>query len=161
MSVLEAIAIIVGVVTGVSGLVLGILNHKHHRDTTRPRLIVRPRILTLVDRDTKETEKNVGVIEVCNVGHVPVIGSTVGFKAKRKGEKGYIIVAPKPINGEQWPGELKPGHVVMLRMLLDSLPNAGQLGSAFATTIVGDTFVASKRDTRIFEENLRDMKSSE
>ena len=84
MSILQAIAIMVGVVSGVSGLAFGILNYLHQRDTSRPRIVVRPRVWNLIDRETKQTEENVGVMEVCNVGQVPVIGSTVGFETVRQ-----------------------------------------------------------------------------
>lgn len=154
MPLLETLAIIVGVVSGVSGLVLGILNYLHQRDTTRPRLRVRPRILTLVDRETKTSEKNVGAIEVCNVGNVPVIGSTVGFLGKRKKDKGYLIITPEAINGLDWLQGLQPGQMVLLRMRLGELPKAEQLGRAFASTIVGDSFTCSRRDMRKFQEQL-------
>lgn len=159
MDVVQAIGILVGVVTGVSGLVLGILNYLHHRDTARPRLMVRPRVWNVVDRSTKEVEKNVGVMEVCNVGLLPVIGSTVGFLPKRKGGKGLLIVSSDSLNGVDWPGELKPGNVAMLRMRLDDL-NAHEIGRAYASTIVGDTFTATRAEMRKFAEKLRDLSAN-
>lgn len=154
MDIVQAIGILVGVVSGVSGLVLGILNYLHHRDTARPRLLVRPRVWNVVDRSTREIEKNVGVMEVCNVGLLPVIGSTVGFLPKRKSGKEFLIVSPDSLNGVGWPGELKPGNVAMLRMKLDGLDST-ELGRAFASTIVGDTFTASRAEMRTFASKLR------
>lgn len=154
MEALQAIAVIVGVVSGVSGLILGILNHQHQRDTTRPRIVVRPRVWHLADRATKQVERNVGVMEVCNVGLLPVIGSTVGFLAKTKHEQGRIFVTPESLNGVEWTGELKPGHVAMLRVNFAEIEPTS-LGAAFAATIVGDTFTATRRDMRRFAEDLR------
>jgi len=155
MSTLQAIAIIVGVVSGVSGLVLGILNYLHQRDTSRPRIVVRARVWNLLDRDTKQIEKNVGTMEICNVGQVPVIGSTIGFLRRRGQEKGLLIVATESINGVKWTDELKPQHVAMLRFKLEGLPDGDKLGRAFASTIIGDTFKASRRDMRKFAKQRK------
>jgi hypothetical protein len=82
MSTTEVTAI-VGAVTGVSGFLLGVLNYLHQRGTSRPRIVVRPRIYNFGDPRTGETtERNAAVMEICNVGHVPVIGSTIGFVPK-------------------------------------------------------------------------------
>ncbi len=139
---------------------MGILNYRHQRDTTRPRLVVRPCVYSLVDRDARETEHNVGVMQVCNVGHVPVIGSGIGFKPRKKGENGHLIVSPQSINGQELTQELKPGHVAMLRFELDGLPDTGLLGPAQVWTIVGDSFTASRRDMRKFAEDRTAAKKS-
>lgn len=161
MEVVQAIAIIVGVVSGVAGLVLGILNQIHQRDTTRPRLRVRPRVLHIVDRDPDigrdMSEKNVGVMEICNVGNMPVMGSTIGFKPKRKGQKGLLVVSPEPLSGDRWPSEIQPGHMVMLRMKLDAIVEPikrREVGPAFVSSMVGDTFTASRRDMKVFRKSL-------
>lgn len=149
-SMLEAIGIIVGVVSGVAGLVLGILNHMHQRDATRPRVTVRPRVVTIIDRNAKAMEEHVGVMEVCNVGQVPVIGSTIGFLRGPGGDQDIFIVTPQPINGVEWAGELRPQHVAMLRFRLDELPDGDVIGPAYARTLVGDKFTATKRDMQKF-----------
>ncbi|MCX5643269.1 MAG: hypothetical protein NTZ17_01080 [Phycisphaerae bacterium] len=149
MCTLQTIGIIVGVVSGVSGLVLGILNYLHQRDTTRPRIVVRPRVGEVHHSQTG-WEKNVPFMEVCNVGQVPVIGATIGFLGRRGDDKPTIISKLKCITDVEWPGELKPQHVAVLRFDLDNLPEACKLGRAFAMTIVGDEFKASRRDMRIF-----------
>ena len=148
MSSLQTIAILVGVVSGVSGLVLGILNYLHQRDTTRPRVVVRPCVWSIRDSDTK-LWKNVGVMEFRNVGCVPVIGEYFGFPLRR-GREGAISVTPESINGSEWAAELKPQHVAMMRFKLEGLGNPDVVGRAFAVTIVGDRFKASRRDMRNF-----------
>lgn len=161
MDLLQALGIIVGVVSGVSGLVLGILSQIHQRETTRPRLRVRPRVLHLVDRSPElgedESERNVGVIEVCNVGHIPVVGSTVGFLPRRKGQMGQLVVSPRSLDGGRWTDELPPGRAVLLRMDLRGLVapmKRKELGRAYAATMIGDTFKASRGDMRVFTKEL-------
>lgn len=156
---LEATAIIVGVVSGVSGLLLGILNYLEQRNITRPKLRVRPRVISLIDREEKKTENNVGVMEVSNIGSVPVIGSTIGFLAKRKGEKGILVVSPQSINDKPLTGELKPGHVTVLRMSLENVPDPNELGRAYVATIVGDVFRCSRRDMKEFRDALTKMRN--
>jgi len=162
MDALQAIAIVVGVVSGISGLVLGILNYVHQRDTTRPRLRVRPRIMHIVDRDPEiggdMGEKNVGVMEICNVGNVPVIGNTIGFLSKRKGGTGLLVVSPSSLTGDRWPGQIQPGHLVMLRMKLNGVVERvvrRALGPAFVSSAVWDLFRASRKDMKEFREALR------
>jgi hypothetical protein len=180
MSTLQAIGIIVGVVSGVSGVVLGIVNYWERRVSTRPRIVVRPRVWNLVDQHTKQIEKNVAIMEIRNVGQVPVIGSTIGFLPRwewvraitrffpkrarssvakfmrgREQSKGGIIPTPEPLNGLAWTVEVRPQHVAMLRFSLEGLPDTDKLGRAFASTIVGDTFTASRRDMRAFAEERR------
>jgi hypothetical protein len=155
--VLQAISIIVGVVSGISGLVLGILNYLAQRDSTRPRLRVRPRLISLIDRETKKTESNVAVMEVCNIGNVAVVGSSIGFLAKRKGEKGHLVVSPNSINGQGWPGKLPPGRAAILRMNLGRVSDPYELGRAFASTLVGDNFLSSRADLRKFAKELAEL----
>ena len=156
---LQAISIIVGVVSGISGLVLGILNYLAQRDSSRPRLQVRPRLISLIDRETKTTEHNITVMEVCNVGNVAVVGSSIGFLPKRKGEKGHVIVSPHSISGQAWPGELLPGRAAVLRMKMISVSDPNELGRAFASTLVGDTFRSSRADVRKFVQDLADVEA--
>lgn len=166
METLQAIGIMVGVVSGIAGLVLGILNQVHQRDTTRPRLRVRPKVMHIVDRTPEiggdVSEKNVGVMEVCNVGHVPVIGSTIGFLPRQKGKKGLLVVSPQPLSGSGWPGEIQPGHMIMLRMNLDGVVKPienDEVGPAYVASIVGDTFRASRKDMRSFKADLQRVAS--
>ena len=83
MSTLQTIAIIMGVLSslaGVFGFFLGIANHVRLRNAARPRIVVRPRVYNLLRSDTAEiTEKNAAIMEICNVGQWPVIGSAIGF----------------------------------------------------------------------------------
>jgi hypothetical protein len=149
MSTLQAIAIIVGLVSGVSGLVLGILNYLHQRDTTCPRLVVRPYVF----RDPGPKAQNVGYIEVCNVGQVPVVGVLAGFRDKTG--KHVIAVEENLRNDDSWPRLIEPQHAALLRFNLDDLPKGNEPGRAFAQTVVGDTFKASRRNMRKFAEQRK------
>ena len=165
MSVLEQVGIGIGIVTGVSAFVLSIINHRHLRDTTQPRLRVRPRVMHIVDcepqigRDT--TEHNVAVMEVMNVGSVSVVGSMIGFSSPNWwSKKGMVINRPSTLGGQPWPGELAPGHSVLLRMEVKSLiepMKEGQVGRAFVNTMVGDAFQASRRHMRAFRKSVMDV----
>jgi hypothetical protein len=149
MGILQSIAIIVGVVTGVSGLVLGILNCLHQWRTARPRVVVRPRVWNVYDEATGQTSADVGIMEISNIGQMPVAGSIIGFMFR--GRKGcFFIPKPESIGGAEWRQELKPQHCAMLRFKLRGPPGDHKLGRAFFRTIVGDTFKASRRDMREF-----------
>ena len=177
MSIPEVIATIIGSL----GLLLSILNYWHQRVTTRPRIIVRPRVYNMARNDTGEIiATNVAVMEICNVGHVPVVGSTIGFLARwdrihtvmkflpkrvrtfvagfmkgREKTMRSIIPKPEPVSGHTWTCEMKPQNVALLRFSLDGFSDTEKLGRAFASTVVGDTFKASRRDMRIFAEQLK------
>jgi hypothetical protein len=144
MSTLETIAVIVGVVSGVSGLVLGILNYLHQRDTSRPRLVVRPHFYCMgEEKDGKQVTTWCGIIEICNVGHVPVVGATVGFlpgwrwrvitaitkfaprrireskavwSLQRREWHSVILCQQEPVRkGLEWQQEIGPQHIAMVR----------------------------------------------
>lgn len=159
LSTLNIIAIVVGVLSGVAGVAgffLGVANFWHQRAATRPRIVVRPRVWSLYDSNTgKLIAKNAGVMEVCNVGQMPVIGSTIGFLRSRRAKQGIIIPKPESLGGVQWGTELKPQQVAMLQFMLEDLPEGRKLGRAFFKTIVGDTFRASRRDMRKFAKERK------
>jgi hypothetical protein len=161
VDLLQSIASVIGVISGVAGLGLGILNFVHQRDTIRPRLRVRPKVLALLDRENKSVENDVGIMEVANIGRVSVIGSTVGFHRNRKGEMGLVIVSPQPVTRGAWPGELKPGEVILLRMKLVKLPKPEDLGRAFVKTMVDDVFTCSRRDMNEFRKHLADYRGTD
>jgi hypothetical protein len=158
MTTLQAIAIIVGVVSGVSGLVLGILNYLHQRDTSRPRITVRLYHASDVLRsETPQQKENVVFVEVCNVGHVPVMmNRNIGFLPKR-GQKRLLMFAAEPFSDVTWPGELKPQHAAMLSFDFGpgGLPEGSKLGRACAMSDIGDVFKASRREMRRFAKSRR------
>jgi len=149
MSPLETIAVIVGVVSGVSGLVLGILNYLHQRDTSRPRLVVR------LHAPSAHDLRMDAVVQVCNVGRVPVVlDGTIWFQRTRRQEKDPFCLTNEVItNIEKWPYKFKPQDAVWLQFNPDGLPN--ELGRAFVKTVVGDKFKASRRDMREFARDRR------
>jgi hypothetical protein len=157
MDGLQIIAIIVGILAGtagVAGFFLGIANYLHQRSITHPRVVVRPSV-GAVHHSQSGWEENVALIEVLNVGQVPVIGATVGFLGRRSNDKATIISKYRCINHVEWPGELKPQHAAVLRFNIDDLPETHKLGQAFAVTIIGDEFRASRRDMRKFAKQRK------
>jgi hypothetical protein len=101
MSTFETISLVVAVVSGVSALVLGILNYVHQRDTSRPRLVVRPRVYDVYRTGAGEVdEKNVAVMEICNVGQMSVIGSTIRFLPRWQWVYEILRFLPKRASGE-------------------------------------------------------------
>jgi len=154
MSIPEVIATIIGSL----GLGLGILNYLHQWDMSRPKIKVRLRMTTIVDPDTMEREPNIGVIEICNVGHVPVVGGTIGLFSKRRGRWCRGTFAYKSINGVEWSGGhvLEPGRFARLRFETDLREQKGQkLGRVFAETMVGTVFKARRREMRKFVERQK------
>jgi len=185
MGVLQPIAIIVGVVSGVSGLVLGILNYWHQRVSARPRLVVRPFVCILGVDVEKGGLKKAAVVEICNIGHIPVVGSTFGFLPAWRAvdtvtthlpsriRRGKLVqslqerLSPYSVTFHQqeplytdaaWQRELPPQHVAMLRVDLRAFPEELKIGRAFATTIVGDTFKARRRDMRKFIKQCKALR---
>jgi len=174
-SLLATIAVIVGVVSGVVGVTLGIVNCVDQRRTKRPHLVVRPSVSDLV-HPSGQVEKGVAMMEISNVGQIPVVGSSIGFEPRwqwvyriirflpqrmrasvgrfigeRQQSLGQFIPMPIPMNGVTWTGhQLGPQQCSMLRFDLDGLPEARKLGRAYATTAVGDKFKANRRDMRVF-----------
>ncbi len=189
MNILQPIAIIVGVVSGVSGFVLGVLNYIHQQNTTRPQIVVRPRVYYANRAATGRTiAENLVVLEICNKGLLPVTGSTIGFLPKpgvigflfrcpiiklvvRHGKIGVfmkslhkrwqggvtIFPEPKPVGGRTWMSKLEPQERAIMQI---GLPDTDKPGRAFATTIVGETFKASRRDMWIFAKQLKESKLS-
>jgi hypothetical protein len=154
MSTLKAIAIIVGVLSGVAGVAgffLGIANYIHQRDTTRPRIVVRPHAF-----GTDTPRGRGGLMEVRNVGQVPVVGWAIGFLRARGAGHGFLFCNAESINGIKWTDEeLKPQHVALLRFNLEEVPQGTRLGRAYAETVVGDKFKASRRDMRRFAKQRK------
>jgi hypothetical protein len=161
MNILQTIVIIVGLLSGMSGLVLGVLNYWHQRDTTRPRILVRPGIgHYLVEKEDKTLAKQepMGIVEVCNIGRVPVVGGDIGIKEWHRGRWSDSTFNYKSINGVEWPGELKPGYVAILEFDFRCL--RGKLKTVFARTMIGDTFKASRRDMRKLAKQLKAISPS-
>jgi hypothetical protein len=155
MCTLQTIAIIIGVLSslaGVFGFFLGIANYWERRVSTRPRIVVRPRVSISMDSGHGHVPV-VGVMQVYNIGQVPVIGSTLGFVRTRGQDRDLVIKAPEWLSGDNWPGELKPQHSAELRFSMGDLSD--ELGRAFARTIVGDTFKASRRDMKTFAKQRK------
>ena len=161
MDLIQTAAIIIGMTTGIAGLVLGIINTIHQRSTVRPRLRVEPSIYQLIKRgipgDPRNIEHNVGGMTIYNIGNVPVVGVAIGFRRKQTDAGDLCIITTSAINGAEWPAEILPGHSITLRMESDQLRkhfDEGTLGTAYVRTAVGDLFFASRKASRRFQEQL-------
>ncbi len=168
MSITEVTAI-VGAVSGVSGLVLGILNYLHQRDTTRPRIVVRLFDMSGVVAPNNPQKKTVVHVDICNVGQVPVMmGAVIKFLPKRGQKAHSLIFTPEPLceamsNEILLPGELKPQQRAMLLFNFgpDELPEGRKLGRAYVTSAVGEDFKASRREMRRFAKSRKAASSRE
>lgn len=185
MNILQPIAIIVGVLSGMSGLVLGIANWWHQRVTTRPRVVVRLSVRCIIDEKDGETVATyAAVFEICNVGHVPVIGWTVGFLPAwtavrllprrmrngklvqflklRRSAYAFTIEKQEPIHkGLEWRREVRPQHIALLRFEPLEVQQGLKIGRAFVETVVGDRFKASRRDMRKFIKQCKELRQEE
>jgi hypothetical protein len=75
---------------------------------------------------------------------------------RRRGQgNGGFIPAPEPICGRAWTREIKPQDSAVLRFSLQGLPEGRKLGRAFASTLVGDTFKASRHEMREFAQKRK------
>ncbi len=155
---LQEAGIIVSMALGLFGTVLGILNFRHQRNLTQPRLLVEPRIMTLIGETftgERTTEPDKGVVQIKNVGHIPVKGSSIGVLGKR-GHKDGLVVRPQVL-GTDWP-DLRPGKAVMLGFNLEQFlaENDVDRVSAFVVqTVIGDTFRSRRGAMRRFRESGR------
>ena len=150
MSTLQDIGIIVGVVTGMSALVLGIRNDRRQRNANRPNVVVRPRVGPV--NPLKPTEGPIGVMKVLNKGGVPAINWTFGFLPRRRHEKEIPLAWPSMV-AVQLGYELKPHQPAELSFDLQRLPD--KLGRAFVRTEVGEVFKASRRDMLEFAKQRK------
>lgn len=197
MSTLEITAIIVGILAGtagVAGFFLRIVGLWYQWNTTRPRLVVRPSLHCMGEvKDGNETITWYGIIEICNVGHVPVVGATAGFlpgwrwraieaitkfapkrireskavwSLQRREFHSVTMFQQEPVRkGLEWQKEVGPQQSAMIRfnpVLLRAQPpikpDEPRIGRAYATTIVGDTFKASRRDMRRFIQQVEEFR---
>jgi len=149
MSTLQTIGIVVGMITGVSGFVLGVINCRRMRNAARASLVVRPRVKRVVDPH-KQTEGYVGFMEVHNKGGKSAIDWTIGFLPRRRQDKEIVLNPEMQIAEIHLLDELEPQRRAEPHFRLEDLPDTNELGRAFARTKVGDTFKASRRDMRQF-----------
>jgi hypothetical protein len=163
MSDLETIGIVGGVVSGVSGCILGGLSLLHQWLSTRPRIAVRLFDMSGVVAPSNPQKKTVVHVDVCNVGQVPVMmGAIIGFLPKRGQKAHSLIFTPEPPpktlpNEVILPGELKPQHRAMLTYEFGpgELPEGRKLGRAFVRSAVGEEFKASRREMRRFAKSRK------
>lgn len=150
MSVVETTAII-GAVTGVSGLLVGILNWWHQRVSTRPHIKVRPHVLGSGKR---------GIVVISNVGHVPVFGDHIGWLGKHRDDKGHVLLPDEQSIDDKWTSNhvLMPQDGDCASFKLDDLPKEQEVGVIYAQTIVGDRWKAGRRDMWRFRRQLAQLR---
>jgi hypothetical protein len=161
LSALEQGGILVGVIAGVGGLVLGVVNTLYQVRESKPRLRVRPFVRDLVSRYgnplvRSEVERDVVCVELSNVGKVPIRGSLVSFEGGRG--RDAIVMAPRAIDEKPWPGLIEPGESRVLGVDLHTTVEQ-VLGRNMKRTRmisqVGDSFRSSRSDMRRFKRELR------
>ncbi len=163
MSNLETIGIVVGVVSGVSGCILGGFSLLHQWLSTRPRIVVRLFDVSGVVAPSNPQKKTIVHVDICNVGQVPVMmGAIVGFLPKRGQKACSLIFSPKSPsevlpNEVILPGELKPQHRAMQTFEFGAreLPEGRKLGRAFVRSAVGEKFKGSRREMRRFTKSRK------
>jgi hypothetical protein len=155
MSTLQSIAIIVGVVSGVSGVVLGIVNYWERRVSTRPRIVVRPTVVGSVPFKGFEHLTGSVIVHVSNVGQVPVIGAGIGFLRGRGPDFEFLFFETRSYSDDKWPGELKPQHTAIVGFHLGEDLQRPKLRRLYAQTVVGDVFKASRRAMRRFDRERK------
>jgi hypothetical protein len=92
LALINDIATVIGLVTGVSGFTLGLLNYL--RD--KPRV----KVELSWEMTTTDTQEKVGVIRVANVGRRPVFLSHVALKIPKGYGESYLILRDG-INGRK------------------------------------------------------------
>jgi hypothetical protein len=158
LTLLEQTGLLTGVVSGIGGLALGILNTVRQQAESKPRLRVRFGIRTLVDRTHGPggpIEDNVGIVEIANIGRVPSTPSLVGIHVMRN--KDLIVMTPDAFDGGPFPREVLPGRTCILRFDVKSMREAARgrrWKRAFVTSQVGDTFYGRRSEARKFQDEL-------
>lgn len=172
LSVLGQLAITAGVVFGLVGTVLGIMNTVHARRESRPRVRVRPRITIIVSRSRSRAnntvEHDVGLMELSNTGKIPVKGAMIGFLPKKRlgflttNRQGRIVVTPDAADGGPWPRQIDPDGSCSVRFDLGSLLSGDyrkELGPAFMKSESGRIFKSRRKDLRSFFRNADQWKA--
>jgi hypothetical protein len=158
LSRLQDWGIAVGVVSGVGGLAIGIMNAIHQYHYNRPHLQVRFNVRTLIDRTFGpggEMEEDIGVLSIVNIGLLPAVPSSVGIR-RTDGDTIYVV-SPQSIGGGDFATQLDPGHARALRCILHDLMEParnGQLRRAFVVTQAGDVFYGTRKEMRKFAAEL-------
>ena len=150
MDTLESIGIVVGIVMGTAGFVLGGLSLLHQWCVTRPHIKVRPHVF----------RSGGGIAVISNVGHIPVFGDHLGYLKNRRDEKGFVLLPHNQDICDKWTSnhELEPQNGDCLCFKLDDLPEEQEVGVIYAQTIVGDRWMASRRDMRRFRKQLAELR---
>jgi hypothetical protein len=161
LSVLQQLSLVTGFVTGVAGLTLGIVNLWLRIAETRPKLRIRPRLWSVVgekDDGTRNViERDACVLEVANVGRVPVRAGTICIRYK--GTKvGAMLPFSDALDQRPWPAEIEPGEVRHIRMgtresVMEWIVQK-DTARVVLQSLVGDMFEASKKDMASFREQL-------
>ncbi len=108
-------------------------------------------------KSTKD-ERYPGLVEVCNVGQVPVMMvEGIGFLPTKAGQTSPMTISPKPYNDvTAWPGELKPQHAAMLEFdfRLADLLEGRKVRRVYVESAIGDRFKVSRREMRWVAKQL-------
>jgi hypothetical protein len=162
LTLLEQGGLLTGVVSGIGGLALGVVNTIRQQADNKPRLRVRFAINTVIDRTFGlggPIEENVGLVEIANTGRVPSTPSVVGIHATR--HKHLFVVSPDAFDGGPFPRELQPGRTCLLKFNVGSLREAAQgqrWKRPFVTSQIGDTFYGRRSEARKFQGVLRRLR---
>ena len=92
MALINDVATVIGLVTGVSGFTLGLLNYLRDKPSVKVELSW--------EMTTTDTQEKVGVIRVANVGRRPIFLSHVALKIPKGYGESYLILRDS-INGQK------------------------------------------------------------
>ncbi len=92
MSLINDLATVIGLVTGVSGFTLGLLNYL--RDKPRVKVELR------WEMKTSDTQEKIGVIRVANIGRRPIFLSHIALKLPKGYEESHLVLKDA-INGQK------------------------------------------------------------
>lgn len=148
-------------------LLLGIVCYVAVRAALNPpeksRLRVVPRVLCRRGEESANAMYGVfghaGVIAICNVGRQTALCVEVGFLPCGANREWFRLREPKSLKGEAWPLELKPGETTLVAAAPEELAELfvrGQESEAYVRTSMGDLWVATPHDMRVFRRDVID-----
>jgi len=145
---------IVGAITGVSGLILGILNTWRAFDRDRLKLKVSPRWAIFSHPMTGTG--HLLCVEVINMSYLPVTISQVGFTVSEPKDH-FLAFLPVPNMGDTLPKRLEPrtSLTVYVPERVSSGEGFDKVEKAFAKTECGHSFYATSPALKGYVQELR------
>lgn len=162
LTTLQQTGILVGVASGITGMLLSILNFIRISRESKARVRVSPVVQTLIarynDPSKNQIEGTGAFVKVVNTGRVAIKIELVAMTSSRWWSKqGYICVTPKTFSGSRWPLVLESGDQELISFKLSKLLENGdfpsKVGRVYVRSTLGRKYKCGWRTMRRFKKD--------